>query len=78
MPNAAIIGSGFIGNVHASVYKRIDDVELVAIADINKNVGEEIAEKYGARFYLDAEEMLKNEEIELDQWFETVRHNQYY
>lgn len=60
MFKAAIIGSGFIGDTHASVYKKIDDVELIAIADINEDAGKKAAEKHGALFYIDAEEMLKD------------------
>ena len=50
MLKAAIIGSGFIGDTHASAYKNIEDVELVAIADINEETGKKAAEKYGVRF----------------------------
>lgn len=65
MLKAAIIGSGFIGDTHANAYQNIDGVKLVAIADLNEEAGKKAAEKYNAAFYKNAEEMLKNEEIDI-------------
>ncbi|MBI9108493.1 MAG: Gfo/Idh/MocA family oxidoreductase [Spirochaetales bacterium] len=65
MIRVGIIGSGFIGGAHAAAYKEIDGVELAAIADVNPEAGEKAASKFGCGFYADAEEMLKNERLDI-------------
>ena len=41
-----LIGSGFIGTVHAAAYARIPNAELVAVADINEVAGKKIADEF--------------------------------
>lgn len=78
MLKTALIGTGFIGTTHAAAYKNIEDAELVAIADVNETAGKEAAEKFGAKYYHDAEEILKNEEIDVvDICLPTFLHEQY-
>lgn len=60
----AVIGVGNMGRHHVRVYSELTNVELVAISDINKNIGETIARKYGCKFFRDYKEMLKKEEID--------------
>ena len=65
MFKSAIIGSGFIGAVHAAAISRIDECKLVAVADINETAGEKVAADFNCMFYTDAEEMLKKEDIDI-------------
>lgn len=60
----AIIGVGGIGRLHARVAKEIEEIELVAVADIVEKVAREMGEEYGARWYTDYREMLEKEDID--------------
>lgn len=57
-----IIGVGNMGKNHARVYSEI--ANLVAIADINKEVGLEIANKYNTRLYQNYKKMIQEESID--------------
>lgn len=62
----AIVGCGRISKNHfGSIEKRGDELELVAICDINPAVLSEHAEKYKVPAYRDIEEMLVNEQLDL-------------
>ncbi|MEM2238796.1 MAG: Gfo/Idh/MocA family oxidoreductase [Candidatus Bathyarchaeia archaeon] len=54
----AVIGVGFWGRNHARVYSEIEDVELVAVCDIDREKSKSIAKRYGCRAYTDFREML--------------------
>src|SRR6266480_478233 len=58
----AVIGVGNMGENHARVYSDIAD--LVAIAEINEDLGRAIAKKYNTKFYKSYKQMLQNEELE--------------
>ena len=64
MVNIAIIGSGFVADIHASIYKRIDTVKIVAFSDIVKERAKSLAQKYGSRYYTNNEEIFSNEKID--------------
>lgn len=57
-----IIGVGNMGKNHARVYSEIAD--LVAISDIDKDKGQEIANKYNVAFYMDYRKMIQAEQME--------------
>jgi predicted dehydrogenase len=61
----AIVGMGGIGNVHAGVYKKHPEVELVAVCDIIRDKADAAAAKYGARAFYSVQEMLSSG-IQLD------------
>lgn len=65
MINAAVIGVGNMGKHHARIYYELKGVKLVAVCDINKNVGKNIANKFNCKFYSDYIEMVKNENIDV-------------
>lgn len=46
-----VVGTGYLGKFHAEKYARMDDVELVGIADINQSQAEKIAKKYSIKAY---------------------------
>ena len=59
-----IIGTGWIAKSHANAYKKLPDVEIVALADIVPGKAEDFAKANGlsgARIYKSDKEMLENE-----------------
>lgn len=63
---AAIIGCGSITeHRHLPEYEQHEDVEIVALCDINKARAEKMQKIYGGRVYTDYEELLKEEAIDL-------------
>ncbi len=48
-----VIGVGYLGRIHAGIYARMPDVELVGVADINPNTAGEIAGCYDCAGYQD-------------------------
>ncbi|MBU0650185.1 Gfo/Idh/MocA family oxidoreductase [Patescibacteria group bacterium] len=58
----AVIGAGTMGSNHARLLMEL--TELVAIIDINKNKGLELAQKYDANFYLDITTALEQEKLD--------------
>lgn len=62
---AAVIGVGGIGKHHARIYNDLDDVELVAIADIDPVRREAVAGRMKVRGYADAASLLEREHPDL-------------
>ncbi|RLG49509.1 MAG: hypothetical protein DRO00_04510 [Thermoproteota archaeon] len=60
-----IIGCGWFGEAHARVYREIPGVELKSVADLNIDRAKRLASMYGTSFYKTAEDMLRNEELDL-------------
>ena len=61
----AIIGGGFISNIHAQCYKNLG-IKIEAMADISEKVRQEFKEKYNCKTYSSAEEMLENVSDDID------------
>ena len=62
-----IIGTGWIAESHAESYLKMDDVDIVALADLIPGKAEKFAARYGikgARFYPDHKAMLENEALD--------------
>ena len=60
----AIIGTGWIAESHANALKKMEDVEIVALADLVPGKAEAFAKKFeleGARCYLSDAELIANE-----------------
>lgn len=62
--NTAVIGVGNMGRHHARVYSDLEGVNLIAIADPDREIGQRIARKYNCRYYNDYKEMLDAESID--------------
>lgn len=63
--NLAVVGCGRISNWHFNAIKEHkNDINLVAICDINKERVDEAAEKLGVKAYYDMDDMLKNEKLD--------------
>jgi predicted dehydrogenase len=72
------MGTGFIGAQHAASYATIEGAKVVAIADVNKEAGQKLANEYKSAFYADAEEMLKREKLDIvDVCLPTFLHEKY-
>jgi predicted dehydrogenase len=54
----AVIGVGHLGQAHARIYASLDQVELIAVCDINEANGRAVAERYQTRFVRDYRELL--------------------
>jgi len=64
MLRVAVIGVGAMGKHHARVYHELPNTMLVAVSDVNVQIGKEITEKYPCAFYSDYREMLSSESID--------------
>lgn len=54
----AIVGVGNIGNVHAEVYRKRTDCEIIAVCDIIRERSDKAAERYGCQGFYSVQEML--------------------
>jgi predicted dehydrogenase len=54
----AVIGVGHLGKEHARIYSDMPDVSLVGIVDINKERGEEVAQRYNTKYYSSYKDIL--------------------
>lgn len=62
---AAIVGTGFIGPAHLEALRRIPNVEVVALVEVNQKLADEKAKQLGIpRAYL-FEDMLKQDDIDV-------------
>lgn len=62
---ACIVGYGAIGPVHAEALSIIENAELYAICDIDKERADTAAEKYGAIAYYSYDDCLKDNNIDV-------------
>lgn len=65
MKNACIVGFGAIGPVHAKAICELDDINLYAICDINKEKLDIASKKYDIVKYTDFYEALKDDNIDV-------------
>jgi predicted dehydrogenase len=59
MLKAGVVGVGSLGQHHARIFASLSDVNLVGIADVNRQRGEEIALKYKTEFYPSWESLIE-------------------
>jgi UDP-N-acetylglucosamine 3-dehydrogenase len=62
---AAVIGAGSMGRNHCRVYSEMEDVELVAIADPDRDSLSRANQRYHLRTYTDYRTMLEREQLDL-------------
>lgn len=60
----AVIGMGQMGSVHADIYRKIPNVDLVAACEWNDERRAQVEKEYGCRVYKDYKECLADPEIE--------------
>ncbi len=61
--NAAVLGVGNMGRHHARVYAAMPGVNLVAVADVSRTLGQRVAAKCGCKYYKDYKQLLDSENI---------------
>ncbi|MBO3757690.1 MAG: Gfo/Idh/MocA family oxidoreductase [Candidatus Brockarchaeota archaeon] len=62
----ALVGCGFIGNVHLQQWKSMEDVDLKVCVDIEEERAKELSQKYKVqKYYTDIEGILKDNSIDL-------------
>ena len=61
----ALIGAGYFSQFHLDSWNRIDDVEIVAVCDSNRDAAKNAAERYGVAETFDDHQRMLND-IELD------------
>jgi predicted dehydrogenase len=59
---AAVVGAGGAGAIHADAYSRLEElgVKLVGVCDVVPSKAKDLALKYGAKWYTDVNELLKD------------------
>jgi UDP-N-acetylglucosamine 3-dehydrogenase len=62
--NVAVVGVGQMGRTHVRTYASMKGVSLVAVSDINAQLGETVAKEFKTKFYKDFRKMLKMEKID--------------
>ncbi len=65
MIRAAVIGVGSMGKNHARIYNEIEDVDLVAVSDVDYDLAEKIASRYKTKCYREYTQMLAEEKLDL-------------
>ena len=61
----AVVGAGGIGRHHAEVASRLEEYELVAVADVVEERARELASRFNARAYANYVEMLEREQLDV-------------
>ncbi len=64
MIKIAIVGAGFIGEIHANAYKEIDGAEIVAVVDKSTEKGKKLAQNINAEYYEDLDNLLEIRDID--------------
>ena len=62
-----IIGAGWIAEAHIDMYRKMPDVDIVAVADLIPGKAEKLCKQYGVEgvhYYLSGHEMLEAEELD--------------
>ncbi len=54
-----VIGAGSMGQHHIRVYSNMKNVELIGIADVQKDRVKSIADKHGTNYFTDKKDLLK-------------------
>lgn len=62
--NVAVIGCGSWGRNHVRVYNDLDNVTLVAVADLDRDVSRRLGERYMVDWYTDANKVLERIDVE--------------
>ena len=60
MLRVIIVGAGFMGQTHASIYKSMEEIELLAIVDKNKERAAKFANDYNCLYSEDLVTAIKS------------------
>jgi UDP-N-acetyl-2-amino-2-deoxyglucuronate dehydrogenase len=61
----ALIGCGKVGAIHAQALRRLPESRFVAVCDVDRTRSQALADRYGVKAYVDAEEMLHTIDIQM-------------
>ncbi len=59
-----VIGVGGMGGNHARSFKDIEEAQLVAVADVNAETAQKVAQETGAQAFSDANDLINNGDVE--------------
>ena len=60
-----VVGLGAIGREHVKrLTEKITGCTVVAVSEVNQEVGRKVAEQYGAKFYEDGEDLINSPEVD--------------
>jgi predicted dehydrogenase len=59
-----VIGVGGMGGNHARSFKDIEEAQLVAVADVNAETAQKVAQETGAKAFSDANDLIDNGDVE--------------
>jgi len=65
MIRAAVIGVGSMGKNHARIYNDMEDVDLVAVSDVDGELANKVASRYKTKPYTEYGDMLVEEQLDL-------------
>ena len=65
MITVGLVGIGGMGGVHFNAYKNMEDVRVIAVADVRCDMAREKASDYGAKIYASVDELLANEKPDI-------------
>ncbi len=78
MVKVGILGAGFMGGMHAEVYRNLPNAELVAVADRDLDKAGKLATRHNATAYSTAEDLFDQEKIDaVDICLPTFLHKDY-
>lgn len=78
MLKVGIIGAGFMGSMHASVYSLLPDVKIAGIADIRGEKAKSLATKFKTIPYFDPDQLINKPDVTLiDVCLPTHLHKEY-
>ena len=66
MIRVGLIGAGFMGTMHSSVYSFLPNVKVAAVCDLDREKAEKIAQQQGAKVYTDPDALLADSSLKLD------------
>ncbi len=76
MLRVGLVGCGFMGRMHATVYGQLADAELVGVFDSSPERGEPFAAEHGTKYYSDFDALAANVDA-IDICLPTYRHAEF-
>jgi UDP-N-acetylglucosamine 3-dehydrogenase len=60
----AVVGCGFWGKNHARIYSELENVDLIAVADLNEEAACSLGERHGAEYHGDPTDLIKRDDVD--------------
>lgn len=67
MLKVGLIGAGFMGDMHATCYRALENegVKITAVADVVNEKADKIAQGFGAKVYMDGESLIQRADVDI-------------